>query len=452
MSILNVFKKKKKAFARAAVIGLDGVPYRMIRGLAAQGVMPVMAKLLEEGYACTMDSSIPPVSSVAWTTFMTGVNPAKHGIFGFMDRRRESYGIYFPNATQIKSPALWDILTGAGKTTVAVNIPQTYPAREINGVIISGFVAIDLEKAVYPRTLVEALKAIDYRIDVDYQNADERKEEFFKDLFYTLKRRRETFLYLQNKVPWDLFIGVFTGTDRLQHYFWNDYENTDSPWHQTILDYYRELDTVIGDMTETMDGDTALMMLSDHGFAHLEKEVFINSWLKKQGYLQLKNDSPGSFEDIDVEATKAFALDPARIYINLKGVMPHGIVNPGLEYEQLIKDLTDGFLSLRDEETGQQLIKHVYRKEELYEGPFIDKAPDLVLSGTQGYDLKGAVSKDSLLGKGRFTGMHTQEDAFFYLKGLTHLKVKPHIQDIAPTILRLLGIPVSATMDGRSLA
>ncbi len=308
-----------------------------------------------------------------------------------------------------------------------------------------------LKRRSIPYKLVEALKAMDYRIDVDYQNADERKEEFFKDLFYTLKRRRETFLYLLDKVPWNLFIGVFTGTDRLQHYFWDDYENTDSPWHQTILDYYRAIDTVIGEMTEKMSGDTALMMLSDHGFAHLEKEVFINSWLRKQGYLQLKNDSPRSFEDIEVGATKAFALDPGRIYINLKGVMPHGIVSPGLEYEQLVKELSDGFLELRDEETGKQLISRVFRKEEIYTGPFIDKAPDIVLCGAPGYDLKGSISKNNLLGKGRFTGMHTHDDAFFYLKGLAPLKVKPHIQDIAPTILKLLGMPVPPDMDGSPL-
>jgi predicted AlkP superfamily phosphohydrolase/phosphomutase len=443
--------RKKSAYPRAAVIGLDGVPYRMIRSLAAQGVMPVMAELLKEGYACKMDSSMPPVSSVAWTTFMTGVNPAKHGIFGFMDRRRESYGIYFPNATQVKSPTLWDMLTEAGKTTVAVNIPQTYPARETNGVIIAGFVAIDLEKAVYPRKLVEALKAMDYRIDVDYQNADERKEDFFKDLFHTLRRRRETLLYLLDKVPWDLFIGVFTGTDRLQHYFWDDYENAASPWRQTILDYYRAIDTVIGEMTEKMGSDTALMLLSDHGFAHLEKEVFINTWLKQQGYLQMQNDAPRSFEDIDAAATKVFALDPGRIYINLKGVMPHGIVSPGLEYEQLVSALTDGLLSLRDEETGRQLLTRVYRKEELYTGPYSQKAPDLVLWGAQGYDIKGAVSKSNLLGKGRFTGMHTPDDAFFYIKGLDPLKVKPHIQDCAPTILRMLGMAVPPDMDGSPL-
>jgi len=451
VSFLDLFKKKHTAYARVAVIGLDGVPYRMIRDLTAQGVMPVMAGLLEDGYACKMNSSMPPVSSVAWTTFMTGANPARHGIFGFVERRRESYDIYFPNSKQVKSPTLWDILTRSEKKTVAVNIPQTYPACETNGVIISGFVAIDLEKAVYPHKLVGALRELDYRIDVDCQNADARKDEFFKDLFYTLKKRRETFLYLQDRVPWDLFIGVFTGTDRVQHYFWNDYEDTASPYHQTILDYYRAIDTVIGEMTEKMGGDTALMMLSDHGFARLEKEVFINSWLRQQGYLQMKNGHPASFDGIDVETTKAFALDPGRIYINVKGVMPRGIVKPGLEYEQLRKALTEGLLALRDEETGQNPIARVFRKEEIYKGPLIEKAPDLVLWGAPGYDMKGGILKNELLGRGKFTGMHTHDDAFFYMKGLAPLKIKPHIQDIAPTILQLLGMPIPPDMDGRPL-
>ncbi|MEI6126439.1 MAG: alkaline phosphatase family protein, partial [Pseudomonadota bacterium] len=143
MRLRDILKKKKASPLRVAIIGLDGVPYRMIKDLSARGVIPNITALLEDGFACEMESSMPPVAPVAWTTFMTGVNPAKHGIFGFMDRRRESYGIYFPNASQINSPTLWDILTREGRKTVAINIPQTYPARETNGIIISGFPALD---------------------------------------------------------------------------------------------------------------------------------------------------------------------------------------------------------------------------------------------------------------------------------------------------------------------
>ncbi len=450
MGFRGIFKKKS-AYRRVAVIGLDGVPYSMIADLTGRGIMPATARLFDLGHACPMDSTLPPVSSVAWTSFMTGVNPAKHGIFGFMDRRRESQGIYFPNANQIQSPALWDILTGAGKTTVAVNIPQTYPAREINGVMISGFVAIDLEKAVYPHRLVSALRKMDYRIDVDYQNADQRKEEFFRDLFYTLKKRREVLLYLLDKIPWHLFIGVFTGTDRLQHYFWDDYANPESPWHGAVLDYYRALDAVIGEMAEKLGIDTAVLMLSDHGFAHLEKEVFPNAWLKQGGYLHTTVEPARTFEDIDMDATRAFVLDPGRLYVNLKGSTPRGIVSPGREYDELISTLCRELPGLRDPETGGAVIARVFKKQELYAGPLLDKAPDLVLLGSPGYDMKGAISKAELLGKGKFSGMHTHDDAFFFMLDISSLKGKPHIQDLAPTILGLLNVSAPAGMDGKAL-
>jgi len=452
MGFLDKIKKRKTtAPRRVAVIGLDGVPYRLIKDLSARGVLPNITALMQDGFACEMDSTMPPVSSVAWTTFMTGVNPAKHGIFGFMDRRRESYGVYFPNASQIASPALWDLLTAAGKKTVAVNIPQTYPARETNGIIISGFVALDLEKAVYPKKLVPALREIDYRIDVDCERAGERREAFFKDLFYTLKKRRETFLYLMNKIDWDLFIGVFTGTDRLQHYFWEDYENQDSPHHASIISYYREIDAAIGDMARKLGDDTELILLSDHGFGRLEKEVYLNAWLRREGLLKLKSDSSASFDDIDPASTQAFALDPGRVYVNLRGIMPGGCVSPGPQYDRLIKRLIEGFLTLKDEKTSEPLISRVFRREELYNGPFMERAPDLVLWGAKGCDLKGALAKPELTGKEQFTGMHTHNDAFFYMHGLKALSAKPHISSLAPTILRLLNIPVPREMDGHAI-
>jgi predicted AlkP superfamily phosphohydrolase/phosphomutase len=450
MSLLDLFKKKE-SHKKVAIIGLDGVSYGLIKDLSTKGQMPNLTGLIQEGIACEMETSIPPVSSVTWATFITGVNPAKHGIFGLMDRRRGSYGIYFPDSLQIHSPTLWDLLTDKGKKTVAINIPQTYPAREMNGIIISGFVALNLEKAVYPEKLVPALKEIDYRIDIDYQNATERKDEFFNELFYLLEMRRETFLNLMKRIHWDLFIGVFTCTNRLNHFFWRDYENPTSHYHQRFLSFYRQIDAIIGEMVEELDEETALLIISDHGFDHLKKEVYLNAWLKKEGLLKLKDTASASFEDIDPDNTKAFVLEPSRVYVNLQGVMPQGCVDPGAEYEQLIRLLNEGFLSLKDESTSELVISRVCHKKELFFGPFIDRAPDLILWGTKGYDIKGSITQDEIFGQSNSTGKVTHNDAFFYMKGLETLPSKPHLKDIAPTILKLLNLPIPQDMDGNPI-
>ncbi len=443
MELFSRSKKSKKISDKVLVIGLDGVPYALIQDLTQRGCMPALLRLLQQGVATTMESSMPPVSSVAWTTFMTGANPAKHGIFGFMEKKAESFDIFFPNATHIKAPTIWDVLSTADKKTIAVNVPQTYPAREINGVIISGFISPTFEKAVTPLRLLPILRQMDYRIDVHYQEAAEKKDEFFGDLFYTLKKRSEAFSYLMEKEPWDLFIGVFTGTDRLQHYFWGDYADRSSKYHQTFLDYYTVIDRIIGEMLERVADDTPVIILADHGFSLLKQEVYLNAWLKKAGYLKLKKNPPRSFADVDPDSS-AYVLDPSRVYINLPGASP-------AKCRKFRETLADGFLNINDEKTPELLISRAYTKEELYSGPFIDRAPDLVLWGASGYDLKGAISINVLTGSGKFTGMHTFDDAFLYLRGIDSLSAKPRICDVAPTILKFFGLPVPDSMDGNPL-
>lgn len=451
MSLPISFGKRKGSVRRVAVIGLDGVPHSLIRDLSSKGHLPVITRLMGEGLACAMDSSMPPVSSVAWTSFMTGTNPARHGIFGFSERRPETYSIYFPDASHIRAPTIWDILTQAGKRTVALNIPNTYPARALNGILVSGFVALDIERAVYPGQLADALRKIDYRIDVDCHDAASRKESFFRDLTYTLQRRREVFLAMIGKPAWDLFIGVFTETDRLNHFFWSDYEDQASDYHQQFISYYREIDAIIGELISSIDESTGLLIISDHGFGHLSKEVYLNAWLKQEGLLRLKTAGATSLEDINPGATQAFALDPGRVYINLKGIAPQGCVRPGAEYDQLVRRITSGLQRLQDESSSQKVIDRVYQKKELYSGALIDRAPDLVAWGSTGYDVKGALSKDHVFGNPSFSGMHTYHDAFFYLRRLETLSDRPRLIDIAPTILRLLGLPAVQEFDGKPL-
>ena len=165
-----------------AVIGLDGVSVPLVRDLTARGLMPNLAQLLAGGTVAPMRSSIPVISSVSWTSFMTGRNPGKHGVYGFTDVKPGTFTMFFPNFGNVRSDTLWDVAGRAGKRSIVLNVPNTYPARPLEGLLVSGFVAVNLERAVFPPSLLPRLQAENYRIDVDYLNADQRPEPFFEDL------------------------------------------------------------------------------------------------------------------------------------------------------------------------------------------------------------------------------------------------------------------------------
>ena len=131
---------------RVCVIGLDGVPFDLLRRLAGEGVMPAMRKLLGEGHLHKLKASLPEISSVSWTSFMTGTNPGQHGIFGFTDLQEKSYRLRFPNSADVKAPTIWDRLGERGLKSIVINQPSTYPARKIEGALVAGFVAIELAR------------------------------------------------------------------------------------------------------------------------------------------------------------------------------------------------------------------------------------------------------------------------------------------------------------------
>ncbi len=437
---------------RLLVLGIDGVPYGLVQQLTDRGDMPYLASLRASGTLLRMRSSMPPISSVAWTSFLTGVNPAKHGIFGFVERKPESYDIYFPNAHHIKSPTLWEILERQGKRCVIMNVPNTYPARAMQGILISGFVAVDLKRAVHPSSLLPRLQAMDYRIDVDYRRAAEEPDAFFTDLFHTLERRREAFLHFLTQETWDLFVGVFTESDRLHHYFWDAYEDPGARHHEAFLRFYRRLDGILGEIIGHVGDEADLLLLSDHGFCALQSEVYVNSWLREHGYLRFRKEPAETLAEID-PTSRAFCLDPGRIYLNLKGRMPQGCVEPGVEYEELRGELSEGLAALTvPRSNGQRVMERTFRKEELYHGPYEALAPDLVLHSHRGFDLKGGLNARTIFTHKKFTGMHTHDDAFLYIRNDGDHRGDVQIVDVLPTILAAMGIPISPFLDGSPLA
>ena len=424
---------KHKKTERACVIGLDGVPYGMIVDLARRGVMSTMARLMDLGKLHQMKASLPEISSVSWTDFMTGADSGTHGIFGFTDFKPHSYAVRYPNFLDIKAPTIWDKLGAKGRKSVVINQPSTYPAQKLEGVLISGFVALELAKAVWPMNYRAALEQMGYQIDVDILKCRESPEVLWQELTKTMAggQKALNFLWEEN---WDYFEYVVTGTDRLHHFLWRAYEDPAHPSHQNFLDFYRHIDRLIGKivaayhkLTNTYAG---FYILSDHGFTGIEQEVYLNAWLEKNGYLKFIKPEPESLEDIHGRS-RAFALDPNRIYLNYKNRFPKGSVERSAR-KALKEDIAAKLAKL--EYHGRRVVHKVFMAENVYSGPQASKGPDLIVVAEPGFDMKGSVRKKEIFGRSGLQGMHTWNDAFFWASEDLGEGLK--IADVAPVILK----------------
>ena len=401
--------KKQK---RACVVGLDGVPYSLMSSLMDSGVMSRSAEIVSRGRIEPMTVTLPEISYVSWSTFMTGRNPGEHGIFGFTDLREGSYGIRFPSFSDLMGPTIWDRLGKHGMRSIVVNQPSTYPARSIPGILVSGFVAIDLARSVAPVSHLHELERIGYRIDIDTERCRDDPDALFSELRTLLDVRRAAVDLLWESEQWNLMEVVITGTDRLHHFMWDAYEDENHPHHEDFLAYYRQVDDFIHHIYERCERsgvEGRFFILSDHGFCGVKKEVHVNAILRKAGFLDLP-EGVTSLEGI-TETTKAFALDPARIYLNREGRFPKGSVAEG-DAEALLVNLVEVFDRL--EHQGEHVIRRIFAREEAYSGPFAGRGPDLLLVPKNGYDLKGNPGPGEIFGERRFQGMHTWDNAFFF--------------------------------------
>lgn len=407
---------------RTIIIGLDGVPYNLLTDLSARGITPNIKQLISSSYFRKMRSSIPEISSVAWSSIITGKNPGEHSIYGFIDLYPGTYKIRFPNFNDLKASPFWE---RSDRQSVIFNVPATYPVKPMRGVHISGFVSIRLEKSVYPGSLLQKLQEYDYRVDVDSEKAHKSYDLFLSDLNKTLDARIEAYRYIWENTEWDLFMIVFTGTDRLMHFLWNAYEDENNKYHRAFLDFFRRVDETIGEIWGRLDEKDRLIMLSDHGFERLDWDVYINHVLKKEGYLQFKN-SKQTLDNM-APSTIAFALDPARIYINFKDRYPAGRVEEK-DREKILTDLEALFTSI--EIDGRPVIRAIYRKEDIYSGPYLAQASDLILIGDEGFNLRGSLMAKELIDKPIFTGKHTLDTAFLLVRGYTdNLPESPRVED-----------------------
>ncbi len=448
---MRLFSRTPRALTRTVVLGLDGTPFSLMNQLVEAGHMPNFAALLDVGTLVPMRSVLPTVSSVAWTSITTGCNPGKHNIFGFIDRVPLTHEMFIPTSRHILAPTWVDHFDRAGKRVFSMGVPATYPPKPINGVLIPGFLAPSLKNATHPLHLARELEAAGYVIDIDAWQAREDRDAFLDELFNAFDRRCQTLFRFLGQEPWDLFVAHIMDTDRLHHFLWADYEAGSERYAPWFLRFYERVDEMIGRLVDALTDEVALLILSDHGFCSLEKEVHLNHWLRQAGYLQLASSDPKGLRDL-ASSTRCYSLLPGRIYLKVRGREYEGSVAPGAEYERLRDEIAEGLASLRDDETGAPVIEQVYRREELFSGGAFEMSPDLIARPARGYDLKGGFDKEVLFEPSPVCGTHTYDDAMFYTRGSELSEKSMQVVDVLPTLFSLLGMDVPEGIDGRSVA
>ncbi len=409
------------------LIGLDGVPHSLVMRLAEKGIMPRLAELIRNSECRRMMSSIPEISSVAWSSMMTGTGPGTHGIFGFTELRPGSYALTFPNFRNLAAEPFWKSMNRAGRRTCIINMPSTYPAAPLDGILVAGFVAIDLEKSAYPASLVPLLREMEYETDVNAEIAHSDIARFMEHVNSVFERRMEFCRRAWKQEDWDCFVFVVTETDRVNHFLFPALLDESHPFHAAASGFYARVDGAIGEIAGFLSAGDRLAVMSDHGFCSIKREIYVNARLRSEGFLMLDAALGPGFEGI-AEGTRAFALDPCRIYLNRKGERPRGCVQREDE-----SALLDELRSLLEswEWNGAKIVKRVYGKDEIYSGPLIGSAPDLVAVPNDGFDLKATLRKDEPDGRSVFAGMHTGDDALLVASGFSvSLPGTPCVSDV----------------------
>jgi len=454
----------EKPIPECMVLSIDGVPFGLLERLLQEGVMPHLAQLVEQTGMQPMRSVQPTVSCVAWSSYMTGCNPGKHGVLGFIDRRADSYDLSFPNSRMMAVEHIWEILSRAGKRVFGMNVPATYPPRAVNGILIGGFLSPSLEKCAYPVSVSDYLKQIDYQIDSDAALARRDKRAMLGNLDKTLDTRMEAMFHFLDEGPWDFFHTHIMGTDRINHFLLEKYEQGDPEFAPAFKQYYRRIDDAVGRLLERIGPDTPLMIFSAHGFYPIKQEVQLSRYLIETGWTTPAAQIQHPLS-IDPETSRAYCLIPGRIFVNLKGREPGGIV-PLEEYQQTRLKLKEDLLQLQDPETSEPVIRKVLMREELYwpqgsrgvhqvapeqvaqaQGAY-GQAADLVAIPYDGDDLKLGLAGQTLFQRTELEGMHTYHDATMICRGVELPTENLEILMLARPILQRLGVEPPADMDG----
>lgn len=417
------------------ILGLDGACWEIIEPALRLGKLPHLARLRQSGQWGTLASTLPPVTFPAWTSFATGVNPGKHGIFDFTQRRFGSYEVRFVNATARQVPTVWARLSAAGRRQCIVGIPSSFPPEPIDGCMVSGFDTPVTTRAdasfVHPPEWAASVLGgggfpfadfQEFRVGPGWhQQARDR-------LLRGVETKTRLAKRLLGRGPWDVFLMLFGESDTVAHHFWQVHDPASPRFDaalaavlgDTVVEVYEALDDAIGSLIGAADPETVLLA-SDHGFGGVgNKVLYLNRWLAQRGWQSrhgasslpspagwLKRqalsrvptgwqaklfrlaggafasrlESRARFAHIDWSRTRVFSEElgyAPSFWIHVAGRDPYGTV-AACDYEALRSEVIADVTAWRDPQTGRAIVRRAWRREEVLHGAHVEAAPDILL-------------------------------------------------------------------------
>jgi predicted AlkP superfamily phosphohydrolase/phosphomutase len=490
---------------RVFIIGIDGAEPTLLYRWAGEGRLSNFRALLDRGAWGRLRSTIHPLTPQAWTSLITGVNPGRHGIFDFGKRARDSYQIELVTSRDRAAPAFWRFAPPGARVGVA-NVPLTWPPEPLPGFMVTGMHTPRAADGVWPPEILAEL-GDGYRIDV-MAHWYEQHDRFLADLFAMHDARHAAFLRLMDHHRPDLSLLVYVAADRVQHALWGALTpaHLDQPGRQgdagdSIFVTYAALDRALGDWLERVAPDDHLLVVSDHGFGDLRRDVYLNRVLIDAGLLRFDpakvrafdppplppdadvqhtwmhrtapsaEELPGdddliarglcdvrrlNFETVDWSRTVAYSRGLCgNVWLNLVGREPEGVVTAA-QIQDVRRRVREALSAVRDPDDGLPVVDRIVDKEEIYRGPCLDEAPDLlVIMRDYAYTTRGATEFWGREPVGPVVVGHTGNHRQYGVIMAAGPKIQPgpmpdaDILDVLPTVFHLLDWPTPSDLDGR---
>ncbi|MGD2175365.1 MAG: alkaline phosphatase family protein [Candidatus Brocadiaceae bacterium] len=495
--------------ASLIIIGIDGATFDLMEPWVEAGSLPVIGRLMAEGTYGDLISTYPPLTAPAWSSFMTGANPGRHGVFDFLTSDLDSENVV--DARALRLPTVWHLLSGVDRRVGVVNVPVTYPPSALNGKVITGTLSSsDPDRSAYPVGLIQELEE---RTGRRWWHRDRRKYAPSRplDFLQAMKESNRTITAFAGELlrseEFDVFMVMLDIVDAASHFFWH-FMDPSHPFHEDrgedfangVLSAYRLVDECVGRLLQAAGPGCDALLVSDHGFGPVDGMVNLNNFLMERGYLALKKSgvaagkrllrsagltpahvmralerfhldslvmrvpkglrnrvigTMGSYREVDWERTLCYSRGHlGQVYFTDR------VRRNRVLYRQrrraVVEDLRE---NLRDPQTGEALVSDVVPRERMYEGPYADRGPDLFLVMrdwrcvayplfSSGPELVIPCIQENHYANHRMNGIFCACGPSFAGKGRV---AESSITDVAPTILYLRDVPIPPHMDGRAL-